>query len=116
WRLVTGLCGLAIVLLAGLFAVVYALVKVPSASSISLAQSAEVFYADGKTPLGVVGARNRESVPLSQVPLPVQHAVLAAEDRNFYSEPAVSPTGVLRAALVDMRHGDFVEGGSTITQ
>jgi membrane peptidoglycan carboxypeptidase len=105
-----------VVLLIGLFALGYALVNVPSPSTISLAQAATVYYSDGKTPLGEVGARNRESVPLSQVPKSVQHAVLAAEDRNFYSEPGVSPLGILRAALVDIRHLDFVEGGSTITQ
>ena len=116
WKLVSGLCGIGILLLIGLFALGYALVKVPDPSSISLAQSASVFYSDGKTSLGDVGARNRESVPLSQVPLPVQHAVLAAEDRSFYSEPAVSPFGIMRAALVDLKHRDFVEGGSTITQ
>lgn len=116
WKLVSGLCGIGILLLIGLFALGYALVKVPDPSSISLAQSASVFYADGKTPIGEVGARNRESVPLKQVPLPVQHAVLAAEDRGFYSEPAVSPFGIMRAALVDLKHRDFVEGGSTITQ
>jgi membrane peptidoglycan carboxypeptidase len=53
---------------------------------------------------------------LSQVPLAVQHAVLAAEDRNFYSEPGISPTGILRALLVDLKGGDISEGGSTITQ
>ena len=116
WRLSLGLAGIGVLLLVGLFALGYALVKVPSPSSISLAQSASVLYSDGKTPVGQVGARNRESVPLSQVPGPVQHAVLAAEDRNFYSEPAVSPIGIIRAGLVDLKHGDFVEGGSTITQ
>jgi len=111
-----GLWGIGILLLIGLFALGYALVKVPSPSSISLAQSASVFYSDGKTPLGEIGARYRESVPLSQVPKPVQHAVLAAEDREFYSEPGVSPLAIMRAALVDLKHRDFVEGGSTITQ
>jgi membrane peptidoglycan carboxypeptidase len=116
WKLTLSICGGFLLLFIGLFALGYALVKVPSPSSISLAQSASVFYSDGKTQLGAVGARNRESVPLSKVPPAVQHAVLAAEDRNFYSEPAVSPLGIIRAGLVDLRHGDFVEGGSTITQ
>jgi membrane peptidoglycan carboxypeptidase len=116
WRLLLGLSGLGVLVLVGLFAAGYALVKVPSPSSLSLAQSASVFYSDGTTPLGHVGARNRESVPLAQVPITVQHAVLAAEDRNFYTEQAVSPTGLLRAVLVDLKHRDFVEGGSTITQ
>lgn len=116
WRLTLGLCGIGVLLLVGLFWLGYALVDVPSPSSISLAQSGAVYYSDGTTQLGEVGARNRESVPLKQVPVPVQHAVLAAEDRNFYSEPGVSPIGIVRAALVDLKHRDFVEGGSTITQ
>jgi membrane peptidoglycan carboxypeptidase len=116
FRLILGLGGVGVLMVVGLFALGYALVKVPSPNSISVAQSASVFYSDGTTSLGHVGARNRESVPLSQVPIPVQHAVLAAEDRNFYSEQAVSPTGILRAVLVDLKDRDFVEGGSTITQ
>ncbi len=116
WRQWFGLAGLGVFVLIGLFAIGYALVRVPSPSSISVAQSASVFYADGKTPLGQVGARNREAVALVKVPPGVQRAVLAAEDRNFYSEQAVSPTGIARALLVDLKDRDFVEGGSTITQ
>jgi membrane peptidoglycan carboxypeptidase len=116
WRLTLGLSASGLLFLAAVFALLYVLVKVPSPSSLSLAQSGSVFYSDGTTPIGVVGARNRESVSLAQVPVAVQHEVLAAEDRSFYSEPAVSPVGILRAALVDLKHGDFVEGGSTITQ
>ena len=33
----------------------------------------------------------------------MQHAVLAAEDRHFYSEPGISPTGIVRALAVDLR-------------
>ena len=51
WKLIFGLCGIGVLLLVGLFALGYALVKVPSPSSISLAQSASVFYDDGTTPL-----------------------------------------------------------------
>jgi membrane peptidoglycan carboxypeptidase len=116
WRQVLTLAGSGLLLFVGLFVLLYALVKVPSPSSLSLAQSGAVFYSDGKTPIGLVGARNRESVPLTQVPLVVRDAVLAAEDRSFYTEPAVSPVGIGRAALVDLKHADFVEGGSTITQ
>src|SRR5438445_4369415 len=46
--------------------------------------------------------------------LPV--AVIAIEDRNFYSEPGVDPGGVARAALIDWRALGTVEGASTITQ
>jgi membrane peptidoglycan carboxypeptidase len=49
------------------------------------------------------------------VPEHVRWAVLAAEDRNFYTEPGVSIRGTIRAALSDLTGGD-TQGGSGITQ
>jgi len=43
-------------------------------------------------------------------------AVVAIEDRNFYSEPGVDPAGIARAAIVDIKAREAVEGASTITQ
>jgi penicillin-binding protein 1B len=57
----------------------------------------------------------RRPVVLDRLPDEVVKAVLAAEDSGFYTHPGVSPTGVARALLVDLRGGD-VQGGSTITQ
>ena len=51
---------------------------------------------------------------IDQVPPHVRHAVLAAEDRSFYSNPGFDLTGILRAAWNQLRGG--VGGGSTITQ
>ena len=84
------------------------------ASAFSQLQATTVLYSDGSY-LGNIGKTNRVSVPLSQVPVDVQHAVLAAEDRKFYSEPGISITGIARAVLVDLS-GGHVQGGSTITQ
>ncbi len=63
------------------------------------------------------GAVNR--VPISKlddVPLMVQHAVLAAEDRNFFKHGGVDPIGITRAAINDLTSGTRSQGGSTITQ
>jgi membrane peptidoglycan carboxypeptidase len=47
----------------------------------------------------------------------MRNAVLAAEDRNFYSNQAFSFTGIARALLNNLRSGDLnAQGGSTITQ
>jgi membrane peptidoglycan carboxypeptidase len=54
-------------------------------------------------------------VPLAKIPLNVRHAVLAAEDRGFYSNKAFSVTGILRAVLNNLK-GGALQGGSTITQ
>ena len=43
-------------------------------------------------------------------------AVIATEDRRFYSHFGVDPVGVVRAALANYRAGQLVQGGSTITQ
>jgi len=43
-------------------------------------------------------------------------AVIATEDRRFYSHFGIDPIGMARAAFADLRAGHIVEGGSTITQ
>jgi membrane peptidoglycan carboxypeptidase len=75
---------------------------------------ATLTYADGST-IATVGAENRVSVPLSNVPVFVRDAVIAAEDRGFYSEPGISIKGTVRAAVNDLKGGS-AQGGSTITQ
>jgi penicillin-binding protein 1B len=57
----------------------------------------------------------RRPVVLDRLPDEVVKSVLAAEDSGFYIHPGVSPSGVARALLVDLRGGE-VQGGSTITQ
>ncbi len=54
--------------------------------------------------------------PLSAMGNTIPDAILAIEDRNFYSEPGVDPAGIVRAALVDLKARSTVEGASTITQ
>lgn len=98
-----------------LCAAVYAGTDIPSPSSVVTAQTTVITYADGAE-MGRIGAQNRRSVALRTVPADVQHAVLAAEDRNYYSEPGISPRGIVRAIWVDLRGGSAVQGGSTITQ
>lgn len=44
------------------------------------------------------------------------NAVLAAEDRRFYSHFGIDPRGLLRAMVANVRAGGLVQGGSTITQ
>jgi membrane peptidoglycan carboxypeptidase len=94
----------------------YATTPIPNPSSFATAQATTIYYSDGKTPLARLGSSTRVDVPLSQVPKAVQHAVLAAEDRHYYSEPGISPTGIIRALVTDIRGGEISQGGSTITQ
>jgi membrane peptidoglycan carboxypeptidase len=53
---------------------------------------------------------------LSDMGTLLPNALIAIEDRNFYSEPGVDPGGIARAAIVDWHARGNVEGASTITQ
>ncbi|UQX88529.1 penicillin-binding protein [Jatrophihabitans telluris] len=94
---------------------VYKVVNVPSPDSLNTSQTAQLLYSDGTPIASITGGENRTSVPLSKVPEHVRSAVIAAEDRGFYSEPGISIRGTLRAVLNDIKGGS-VQGGSTITQ
>ena len=95
-------------------ALAVALVPVPKANQVALAQTTTFYWDDNSSVLGHTGEANRTSVPLDQVPLTVQHAVLSAEDRDFYQHSGFSVTGIARAAWHNV--GGSTEGGSTITQ
>jgi membrane peptidoglycan carboxypeptidase len=106
--------GIFVVLLAATLFLYYRFSKVPSPEALPLPQSTTIEYSDGSV-LARVGEVDRTSVPLSQVPDSMKWAVLAAEDRNFYSEPGFSIKGTARAAVSDIFGGD-TQGGSGITQ
>jgi penicillin-binding protein 1A len=45
---------------------------------------------------------DRTIVPLQDMPTSLQHAVIAAEDKDFYSHPGIDPIGIVRAAWTDL--------------
>jgi membrane peptidoglycan carboxypeptidase len=55
-------------------------------------------------------------VPLEHIPLDLRQATIATEDRSFYEHPGVDFTGILRALWINLRQGETLAGGSTITQ
>ncbi|MFJ2270311.1 transglycosylase domain-containing protein [Streptomyces sp. NPDC098085] len=114
WRMVLGAALLVALLLIGGFIAGYELVEIPPANASATAQSNLYLYKDGSV-IARSGEVNRENVTLAQVPLTVQHAVLAAEDRDFYSERAVDVKAMARAAWNTLT-GKGKQGGSTITQ
>ena len=97
------------------FAIGYAMTPIPDPNRMVTSNTSIVYYDDGETVLGSYAAQNRITVPLDQVPKHVQDAVLAAENRTFWTDPGISPTGIMRAAWADLRGGS-TQGGSTITQ
>ena len=55
-------------------------------------------------------------VPLEEIPLYCRQATVATEDANFYTNPGVDLRGILRAVWINLRGGEVLAGGSTITQ
>ncbi|MGB8275021.1 MAG: PBP1A family penicillin-binding protein [Alphaproteobacteria bacterium] len=77
--------------------------------------SITVLAADGTT-IATLGNQYGEQVRLSDLPRYLPQAVLAIEDRRFYSHFGVDPVGLARAMIVNLREMAIVQGGSTITQ
>ena len=110
------LAGFGFVAGATLFAFAWFTVSIPDPNAYVSSQSTVIQYSNGSE-IGRVGTQNRQILPLAKIPLRLRYAVMAAEDRNFYSNRAFSPTGIARALLNNLRSGDLTgEGGSTITQ
>lgn len=63
-----------------------------------------------------IGTLDRRPVSLSDVPKPVVHAVLAAEDQTFYDNPGIDVQAIVRALVSNVESGEVDQGGSTITQ
>src|SRR5438874_8326746 len=73
-------------------------------------------YDDNDELLTELHVERRIFVPLAHIPQTLRDAVIATEDRRFYSHFGVDPIGVARAVAQNYRRGRIVEGGSTITQ
>lgn len=58
----------------------------------------------------------RSMVPLEDIPVDLQNAVVAMEDRDFFSHPGFSIRGIVRAGLYDLLTGRAKQGASTLTQ
>lgn len=71
--------------------------------------------ADGET-FATYGDIYGDVVALKDLPTYMPQAILATEDRRFYSHFGVDPVGLARAAVANVMAGRIVQGGSTITQ
>ena len=98
-------------------AVAYEQTPVPTDAMAATGFAQSVVYSKNGTLIGRFGTTNRQMLTYDQIPPTIVNAVLAAEDRNFFNEGGVSPTGIVRAAYSDATGSDgSLQGGSTITQ
>ena len=101
-----------------MFLVAYATVDVPEPEELTSAQVSSIYASDASTELArvVPPEGNRRQVPLEEVPDHLQNAVLAAEDREFWTNKGFSFTGFGRAVIGQLTGNPSAGGGSTITQ
>jgi membrane peptidoglycan carboxypeptidase len=109
------LAGFGFVAGATLFALAWFTVDIPDPNAYVNSQATVIQYANGQE-IGRIGAQNRQILPLAKIPLRLRYAVMAAEDRNFYSNRAFSITGISQAVLSNVLTLGKGRGGSTITQ
>jgi penicillin-binding protein 1A len=124
WFVMAGVGLLGAIALAGLVVAVYAawlFHDLPDASELAdyrPATATRVYAGDG-TLIGEFSDERRIYVPYEQIPTPVVHAFLAAEDRNFFNHGGIDVSGLGRAMFKNVFNalsGRRLEGGSTITQ
>lgn len=112
---VLGITGALLALGIGTFAYLYATTEIPQPESIAVAENTTVYYADGTTPIGTFSEQNREIIDCSVLPDYVGQAVVASEDRSFYTNRGIDLVGIARAFWNNLTTGSR-QGGSTITQ
>ncbi len=78
-------------------------------------QVTTVYAKDGSV-IGYFYDEKRFLVNLAEMPPLLPKAFLAAEDASFYEHDGINPKAIIRAFVKNLRAGQTVEGGSTITQ
>ena len=79
-------------------------------------QTGAIYDRNGEFVAKIQSVQDRVSIPLSEVPLEVQSAFLAAEDVRFYQHNGIDLIRIFGALRSNLRAGDYAEGASTITQ
>lgn len=98
--------------------VLYYGARMPSATSWSIPErppNVKILAANGDI-IANRGATGGEAVALEDMSPYIPQAVIAIEDRRFYSHFGVDPLGLARAMLTNVMSGRMVQGGSTLTQ
>ena len=115
---------LALILMAGLLtgtiagvllAVSSDLPQVSALEDFEPSAATRILSADGRV-LGEFFVQKRIPLALDEIPLGMQQAIIAVEDRRFYSHPGLDVVRNVGALISDIRAGRLAEGASTITQ
>ncbi|XJZ28083.1 transglycosylase domain-containing protein [Bacillota bacterium Lsc_1132] len=117
WHMTQILILFVLLIVLGLFGVLHTFANNVDISTLTIElPQATVFYDKNGKVASKVSANKNEGVSIKQVPLNMQHAVVAIEDRRFYEHHGIDFIGIARAMYRNLIAGGAVEGGSTITQ
>ena len=113
----TGLVVVLGIIYALLASFVYLAPSLPSSEGMrSMPQQVPLrVYARGGELISQIGEQRRVPVTYEEIPVLVREAFLAAEDKDFFAHGGVDYWSALRSVWVDLRGGEFTQGGSTIT-
>ena len=113
YLLVVGLVG--VLTAAGGFVYLYKTTELPDPNADFETNTSFVYYDDGKTELGHYAIQNRDAISYDEMPQDVKDAVVAAENRTFWSDSGIDYKGIVRAVF-NNASGNATQGASTITQ
>ncbi len=114
WSLIAGIWGFVLV---GAVLAWYAtdLPDIEGLAKATRQPSISLLAADG-TPIASSGEVYGRMVTVAQLPPALPNAVLAVEDRRFYQHWGIDLRGLARALWINLKAGEVVQGGSTVTQ
>jgi len=93
----------------------YATVKLPDPNADFQTNTSFVYFRDGKEKMGSYQIQNRQTLAFADMPQNAKDAIVAGENRTFWTDPGISVPGLVRAGISVVRGEDLV-GGSTLTQ
>jgi penicillin-binding protein 1A len=110
------LVGAAAAAVLGVFVFFYVTGSIPQPGELVVPNPSQVVSASEEHVTRLDPAAVRKNVELDPLPDHVPEAVLAAEDRGFYSHRGFDPRRIVRAFWVNVTAGEVRQGASTITQ
>src|SRR5215210_2508418 len=114
WGAVLGLW----LIIAGIGTIVWIGAHLPPIQSLEIPKrppSVQIVGTDGRM-LATRGEMGGAAIPLKELPPHVARALIAIEDRRFYSHYGIDLVGVGRALVANSVHRGVAQGGSTLTQ
>ncbi|MBC8388686.1 MAG: PBP1A family penicillin-binding protein [Actinobacteria bacterium] len=82
----------------------------------AIAETSKVYSLDGSLITEFHAEENREIIPFNKMSQHIKDAIISVEDKRFYQHQGVDYIRIIGALIADIRSGEIVEGGSTITQ